>query len=563
MGASRMGAEELLREAESKYRALVEQIPAVTYLLDLSDGIDRMRTPYVSPQVESLLGVPASDLIGDEDLWREVLHPDDSDEAFSTVRRAVAEGEDYDFEYRMLRRDGDVVWVRDRAATVQWDEAGWSVVYHGVLFDITERKLATEELASRLRREEGLAALGELALATHELDPVLDAAVGLLASSLGVEYAKVLELLPGGEHLLLRSGVGWREGLVGAATVGAGLDSQAGYTLVSDHPVVVEDLRTDTRFSGPQLLHEHGVVSGLSVIIRGHDGPYGVLGAHTAAARAFGGHDVHFLQAVANVLAAAVERVRLDLTVQQHAEELEQRVAERTAELAETNAELEAFSYTVAHDLRAPLRAMEGFSTALVEDYGDRLDEDGRDYAERIVAASNRMELLIQDLLAYARLSRSELRPQPVALSDVVAEVLSQLEAALAEAGAEVSVEEPLPTLMAHPATTVQAVANLVANAVKFVAPGVTPRVRVRAVTNGATVRLWVEDNGIGLKPEHLERIFRVFERLHSTSAYPGTGIGLAVVRKGVERMGGHVGVESEVGGGSRFWIELPLGGRP
>ena len=170
------------------------------------------------------------------------------------------------------------------------------------------------------------------------------------------------------------------------------------------------------------------------------------------------------------------------------------------------------------------------------------------------------METLIRDLLEYSRLSRSELELTPVGLGLVVVDALAQLEATLAEAGAEVTVEEPLPTVPAHPATTVQVVANLVSNAVKFAAPGVTPCVRIHAATSGSTARLWVEDNGIGIKAEHVDRIFRVFERLHSTAAYPGTGVGLAIVRKGVERMGGRVGVESEEGGGSRFWIEFELG---
>jgi signal transduction histidine kinase len=237
---------------------------------------------------------------------------------------------------------------------------------------------------------------------------------------------------------------------------------------------------------------------------------------------------------------------------------LEERVAERTRELQARNEELEAFGYSISHDLRAPLRAMQGFSQILLEDYADRLDAQGKRYAGRIVAGATRMDLLIRDLLTYSRISREHFEPSRVSLSRVVKEAIEQLDAELQESGAKVKVEEPLPMVVGHPATLSQVVANLLGNGIKFVPPGRVPAVKVRAEGHDGVTRLWVEDNGIGIQQEHQERIFRVFERLHATEDYPGTGIGLAIVRKGVERMGGRTGVESAPGEGSRFWIELP-----
>lgn len=248
-------------------------------------------------------------------------------------------------------------------------------------------------------------------------------------------------------------------------------------------------------------------------------------------------------------------RIARDITERKRAEE-EVRRANR--ELAAVNAELESFSYSVSHDLRAPLRAMQGFAQALLEDYADRLDSVAQDYAQRIVGATRRMDTLMQDLLAYSRLSNADLHLRSVCLASIVAEAQAQLKEALQERKARLTVEETLPQVVGHPTTLVQVVANLLANAAKFVAPGVQPQVRVRAEERGMRTRLWVEDNGIGIESEHWDRIFRVFERLHGIETYPGTGIGLAIVRKGVERMGGLVGVESEPGRGSRFWIELP-----
>ena len=238
---------------------------------------------------------------------------------------------------------------------------------------------------------------------------------------------------------------------------------------------------------------------------------------------------------------------------------LEDQVRARTAELEERNDELEAFGYSISHDLRAPLRAMQGFSQALLEDCGDRLDAMGREYAERIVAGAKRMDELIRDLLAYSRVSRAELKLVRVPLTPVAHSALAELSGALRARHASVHVDEPLPAVLGHPATLSQVLTNLLGNGLKFVPPERTPELRVHADRHNGHVRVWVEDNGIGIAPEHQARIFRVFERLHSSDDYPGTGIGLAIVRKAVERMGGQVGVESDLGRGSRFWVELQV----
>ena len=239
---------------------------------------------------------------------------------------------------------------------------------------------------------------------------------------------------------------------------------------------------------------------------------------------------------------------------------LEERVRARTRELEDRNAELEAFAYSISHDLRSPLRAMEGFSQALIEDYGGRLDQTGRHHAERVVLAARKMDQLIDDLLAYSQVTRADLPRAPMDLQRLVRAALEQLDGEVRTRQARIVVEGGLPAVVAHGATLTQVLVNLLANGIKFVPSDRAPEVRVRAEARDGRVRLWVEDNGIGIAPEHHERIFRVFERLHPATNYPGTGIGLAIVRKAMERMGGRVGVESELGRGSRFWIELPAG---
>lgn len=245
--------------------------------------------------------------------------------------------------------------------------------------------------------------------------------------------------------------------------------------------------------------------------------------------------------------------------VQESQRELEERVRTRTAELQERNEELEAFAYSISHDLRAPLRAMGGFSQAMLEDYGDRLDETGRGYAQRVVTAAQTMDQLIRDLLTYSKVTRSELELAPLNLSRILKGVVRGLEGEIRERKAQVTVDELPPDIIGHEATLTQVMTNLISNAIKFVPADRSPEVRVRTERRGGRLRLWVEDNGIGIAPEHHERIFRVFERLHGAEEYPGTGIGLAIVRKGAERMGGRAGLESTPGQGSRFWIELSL----
>jgi signal transduction histidine kinase len=236
---------------------------------------------------------------------------------------------------------------------------------------------------------------------------------------------------------------------------------------------------------------------------------------------------------------------------------LERQVEERTVQLTQVNRELDAFAYTISHDLRAPLRAMHGYADALVEDYGSVLPQEGHRFAGRIVAAADRMEELIRDILTYSRLAREEVSVRPVALKTTVERVIADAELQIREKKAVVEVKHPLPDVMAHPPTLVQAAANLLSNAIKFVPPERTPRICIRAEERDGRVRLWVEDNGIGIDPAHQERVFQPFQRLHGVESYAGTGIGLAIVSRSLERMDGHSGVISHPGEGSRFWIEL------
>ncbi len=240
-----------------------------------------------------------------------------------------------------------------------------------------------------------------------------------------------------------------------------------------------------------------------------------------------------------------------------HAEELEARVEERTRELREKVAELEAFSYTLSHDLRSPLRAMRGFARLAAEEGAGKIGAKGADYLVRVEAAGERLDQLIADALAYSRVGNQELRLEAVALEPLIDGLIAQLPS-LQEPRARVQVVGPLGAVRAHGPLLAQCVANLLDNAVKFTAAGAMPCVAVAAERQGAKLRLRVRDNGIGVPPAQHERIFYLFARLHGEAAYPGTGVGLAIVQRAITRMGGRVGVESDGVNGSTFWFELP-----
>jgi len=230
---------------------------------------------------------------------------------------------------------------------------------------------------------------------------------------------------------------------------------------------------------------------------------------------------------------------------------------ERRAKLETANRELEAFAYTVSHDLRAPLRAVQGMAGALQEDFAEQLPPTAHDYLKRIMDASQRMDLLIRDLLEYSRISRVEFELQPVPLSRVVAAAVSTLLADAQQKNAEIQVQEAMPLVFGNETLLTQVVANLLSNAMKFVPPGVAPQIMISSREAAGRVQLLVKDNGIGIATEFRHKIFRIFERLHSVAEYPGTGIGLAIVDKAVARMNGIIGFESAPGQGSIFWIEL------
>jgi signal transduction histidine kinase len=247
---------------------------------------------------------------------------------------------------------------------------------------------------------------------------------------------------------------------------------------------------------------------------------------------------------------------RAQALLSDRAGQLEQAVAARTSELTAINKQLEAFVYTIAHDLRAPLRSMQGFSSMLQEDGGSVLSETGTTFAKRITTSARFMDSLLQDLLLFSRVAKEKIQLESVNVEMIAQSVVARMDTAIHQNGARIELIGPWMPVFAHGPTLGQVLTNLISNALKFVAPGVAPLVRVRMEDRGEFARVWVEDNGVGIPEEQGKKIFQMFTRLHGEK-YAGTGIGLAIVEKGVERLNGRVGLESTPGAGSRFWFEL------
>ena len=257
-----------------------------------------------------------------------------------------------------------------------------------------------------------------------------------------------------------------------------------------------------------------------------------------------------------NRIVRELQKARDELS--HHAEDLENQVELRTAALREALSQLEEFSYSVSHDLRAPLRAIAGYADVFKRDYGKGLPPKAHVYLDKISRSAERMQRLVNDVLFISQVNRAAIDLHPVPLQRFIEEIVEQYPS-MQPPAASVSIQTPH-VAIADDASLGQAVSNLLANAVKFVAAGQKPVIAVRSEENDGRVRIWFEDSGIGIDPRHREKVFGMFQRLTTDSRYEGTGIGLAIVRKAVERMNGTVGVEPNQPVGSRFWVELKGG---
>lgn len=540
-----------LEAAHRELRRLFENLDEVFFTVDVRSG----SLLQVSPGARRILGRSPEELEADPELWRELLYPEELQARHASL---LSRGErTVTREYSIRTPDGHVRWLEATVKATATDHAA-PVRVDGIISDVTERKEAQRALSARNGELRTLHRISETVLAAESLAEAYDEIVDEVQRATGYPVVAVEHVDPERQRMVVRSARGIPEVEAGGAAevpLGASLSGKAVRT---GKPVIVTDAGMRTELLG-DALRDLGLRAYLAFPMLASGRVVGTLTlAHTEPVEP-DPRTVRWAGSLANSIAGLVDRVAVRDALAESDRE-HRALAER---LRRANEELEAFAYSVSHDLRAPLRTMQGFAHTLLRDFGDRLPEEARGYVRRIIASGERSEELIGDLLAYSRLSFEEVRLRTVDLDAVVSEALDRIGGAVESTGARIDVDGDLPAVLGQKSTLVQVMVNLISNALKFVPGGRRPRVGIRSEARDGRVRLWVEDNGEGIPRAQQERIFRVFERLADQTDRPGTGIGLAIVRRGMERIGGRAGVESTPGEGSRFWIELPRARAP
>ncbi|HEV7590759.1 MAG TPA: HAMP domain-containing sensor histidine kinase [Longimicrobium sp.] len=423
---------------------------------------------------------------------------------------------------------------------------------------------AERMMAAQAARQAAVARLGLRALDGVAPERLLDELVEAVRETLGGDVCEVMELAEDGASLLLKAGAGWGPDAVGRARVSAGPASQWGYTLLAGEPVVVADLAAETRFAAHPLLRARGVRSGVTVIVRGHAGPFGVLGAHARAARAFTPDEADFLQSVANLLAAALQRHRAEA-------EREELLARTLAaqEQAERAAQSKSdFLAVMSHELRTPLGTISGYVDLLELGVHGTLNEMQHEDLARIRRCQKFLLGLINNVLAYMKLGSGRVRYDLTSVS--VAGLAASVEELIRPQldARHLRFEKRLPDggvrVRADREKLEQIVLNLLSNATKFTEPGGS--VELEGAVDGGTVGIHVRDTGCGIPPDHLESVFDPYVQVAGAAprhAAQGTGLGLAISRDLARGMGGDIRLESRLGEGSTFTVVLPLDREP
>ena len=477
---------------------------------------------YMNSAYERLWGRPAAPLYEDLAHWLDGVHPEDRQRVADASLHANEAGM-YQTEYRVIRPDGHLVWIRGRGFPL-FGADGRMRYMAGFAEDITLAR--TSEALEQAHR-----------IAQERLERIVATAPGAVHSyCLGSDgRGRFIFASPAIRELL---------GVAAETLVERGIDL---LELVhpDDRGMVAHSLRESADLGSPWLASFRVPLT-----------PAGerFLEAHSMPVREGDGGVVWH-----GFLIDVTERRRAEQEIRSLNVDLEHRVADRTSELEAKHREMESFTYSVSHDLKAPLRGIDGYSRLLESDHADTLDEEGRFFVAMIRKATAHMGDLIDDLLAYSRVERGRPKLGPVAPGPVVATVVEGVAAEVASGAIALSSEvEPGLMALGERDGLLLALRNLLDNAVKFTAGRPDRTIAIGARRVQGQVLFWVHDNGPGFDMRYHDRIFEIFQRLHRAEDFPGTGVGLAIVRKAVERMHGKVWAESAKGDGATFYIQLP-----
>lgn len=581
-----MAAEDRLKQTERQLSEALSSGLIGTWSWDVQKDIvigdQYMAAMFGVPAAEAAVGLPLVRFTG-------TVHPEDRQRVKEEISRSLKSGKTFVSEYRLVRSDGSMRWILARGR-IERDDTGKISQFPGVIIDITERKnieinlsylaRAGAVLSASLDYKQTMKAIAKLAVpdiadwCTIEIlddDDVLQTVVVAHKDPRKVAWAKELREQQGPRDLNDPTGV--------AKVLRTG--EYEFYPVISDDMLVA----TAKNKKELKLLREIGFSSAIIVPIIVNGRPVGAITLISSEQkRHYTERDLEMVKELASRASMAMTnaslyhdarkelaaRRRLEEELRIANDELERRVTQRTAQLEDTNTnlersnrELQDFAYVASHDLQEPLRKIQAFGNLLEEEYGDKLGE-GRDYLKRMRGAAARMSALIEDILSFSRVTTKARGFTSVDLNKVAKEVLEDLETRIQDTDATVDISK-LPVIDADAMQIRQLLQNLISNALKFHKPDVAPVLKISATTEISLdnrknyCRLVIEDNGVGFDEKYLDRIFAVFQRLHSRESYEGTGIGLAVCRKIVERHGGTITAESKPNAGATFIINLPV----
>jgi PAS domain S-box-containing protein len=541
-----------LRESEEGLKRAQEIAHLGSWDLDLVSNV-----LIWSDEVYRIFGLQPQEFGATYEAFLEAVHPDDRAAVDAAYSDSLREGRDtYVIEHRVVRATtGEIRYVLEKCRHFR-DETGMIIRSVGMVHDITGRKQTETALKRSMERFELLARSAEELLQAAEPQNVVESICRRVMEYLDCHafFNFLVDEQAGKLHLNAYAGIPEEEARriewldYGVAVCGC--VARDGTRIVAEHILATPEERTE-------LVKSYGINAYCCHPMLGTGGKVlGTLSFGTCSHETFSAEDLSLMKAVADQVAVAMVRMTNELDVLKLSEDM----AERNMELESVNKELEAFIYSVSHDLRAPIRHMSSFAKFLVDDYTDRLDDQGRDYLTRIKKGSEKMSQLIEDLLYLSQISRQEISRTNIDMSKLASSIVAELREAGPSRNVEVNIAEGL-TAYADQRLIEIALSNLLGNAWKFTSKIENARIEFGANPplhpSGEGTIYFVRDNGAGFDPEYTEKMFRPFQRLHSEKEFEGTGIGLAIVERVMRRHGGKIWAEGEIGKGATVYFTI------
>ncbi len=505
------------------------------------------------------------------DAFLNAIHPDDRDMVNKAYTDSVANKVPYDIVHRLRMEDGRVKYVNEKCET-HYAGDGKPLRSVGTVHDITARIL-DEEAMRRLNRElRAISNCNQTLMRAEDEQALLDAICHIVCDDAGYRMAWVgYPEDDADKSIRVVSWAGANSGYLDQAKL-TWADTERGHgpsgtAIRSGKSVSIQDFSTDPN-AAPwrDAALQRGYRSSISLPLKDeNEKVFGIFNIYAAMPSAFTREEMRLLEELAGdmafgitVLRTRIERTKAEEEIRKLNLELEQRVAERTAQLEAANKELEAFSYSVSHDLRTPLRAIDGFSNILLEDYRDQLDDEGKRLLKVVRDNTSRMGQLIDDILQFSRTGRMEITLAEIDMEKMAHTVFEELRPGVTEGKLQLEIGH-LPPAKGDSAMMHQVFVNLLSNAIKFSRNREPARIKVGGSIEGNEAMYYVQDNGAGFDMQYAGKLFGVFQRLHGVTEFEGTGIGLAIVKRIITRHGGRVWAEGKINEGATIYFALPI----